>query len=422
MRHELAFLAKSCFAAAAILTGIVPHDVAADQRLALVIGNGAYQNAPQLPNPPHDAQDVAAVLKRHGFATILGLDLDKAGMEDVEIRFSRAARNADIALFYYSGHALQFAGINYLVPVDAKLSDEADLRRMERVDDLVADLQQAKSLRILVLDSCRDNPLAENLKRSAATRGVAIQRGLAKIDRAEGMVVSYATQPGQTAEDGQGRNSPYTTAFLKHIETTEEIGTVFRRISAEVYAATRQQQLPELSMSMIGEYYLLGVPKLPDPTAPIAANPASTVDPCAAAEAHWRSAQALDLPAAYQDHLTRFPSCAFAGLAKAKIDAINFRGGERTALRSDQPVPSGARLLFPDSDRRYLLVDELRGLSVGQLRIARNEIFARRGRFFRDQELTRYFGQFAWYKPYAWEVPLSPVEDANVKLIQSLER
>jgi uncharacterized caspase-like protein len=125
---------------------------------------------------------------------------------------------------------MQFAGVNYLMPVDARLTDEADLRRMARVDDIVADVQQAKNLRILVLDSCRDNPLAEQLKRSiGTTRAGDLSRGLAKIDSPQGMIVAYSTQAGRTAEDDQGRNSPYTAAFLKHIEAAEEIGTVFRR-------------------------------------------------------------------------------------------------------------------------------------------------------------------------------------------------
>ena len=148
-----------------------------------------------------------------------GLDLDKAGMEEAEIKFSRTARTADVAVFYYSGHAMQHDGVNYLFPVDAALTDEADLRRLARVDDILADLQQAKNLRILVLDSCRDNPLAEQLKRSiGASRGASIQRGLARIDNLEGMIISYATQAGRTADDGHGRNSPYTAAFLKHFE------------------------------------------------------------------------------------------------------------------------------------------------------------------------------------------------------------
>ena len=227
------------------------------KRVALVIGNGAYKNAAHLPNPSHDAQDVAAALKRIGFETIVGFDLDRAGMDDYAVRFARAAREADVALFYYSGHAMQFAGINYLMPIDARLVDEADLRRLSRVDDIVADLQQAKNLRILVLDSCRNNPLAEELKRSIGrSRAVTISRGLARLETPQGMIVAYSTQPGRTAEDGIGRNSPYTAAFLKYIERQEEIGTVFRRVSADVYEATRHAQLPELSLSLIGEFYL----------------------------------------------------------------------------------------------------------------------------------------------------------------------
>ena len=234
----------------------------AEKRVALVIGNSAYQHSSRLPNPRNDAEDVAAALRRIGFETILGLDLDKAKMEDATIRFNRAARGADVAIFYYSGHAMQHGGVNYLMPIDAKLTDEADLRRLARVDDIVADLQQAKNLRILVLDSCRDNPLAEDLKRSiGATRSATIARGIAKMDSPLGMIVAYATQAGRTADDGKGRNSPYTTAFLKHIEAQEEIGTVFRRVSADVYAATSQAQLPELSLSVIGEFYLRGRPQ-----------------------------------------------------------------------------------------------------------------------------------------------------------------
>lgn len=231
----------------------------ADNRVALVIGNGAYQNTPRLPNPSNDAADVAASLKRSGFETILATDLDKAAMDAAMIRFARASRTADVAIFYYSGHAMQFGGVNYLAPIDAKLTDEADLRRMVRVDEIVSDLQQAKNLRILVLDSCRDNPLADELKRSiGTTRALPLQRGLAKIDSPQGMIVAYATQSGRTAEDGDGRNSPYTAAFVKNIEAQAEIGTIFRRISADVYETTKHTQLPELSLSLIGEFYLRG--------------------------------------------------------------------------------------------------------------------------------------------------------------------
>jgi Caspase domain len=293
----------------------------ADKRVALVIGNGAYQNAVHLPNPRNDAQDVAASLTRTGFETIVGLDLDKAGMDEHAIQFARRARDADVAIFYYSGHAMQFAGVNYLMPTDAKLTDEADLRRMTRVDDIVADLQQAKNLRILVLDACRDNPLADELKRSIGlTRAAAMQHGLAKIDSPQGMIVAYATQAGRTAEDGTGRNSPYTTAFLKHIEAQEEIGTVFRRIGSEVFDATGHAQPPELSLSLIGEFYLRGKP----PVTPVMAPDSQSVqtDPCASAEAHWKSADMIGTKAGFEDHLSRFPNCAFASLARARLAAL----------------------------------------------------------------------------------------------------
>jgi uncharacterized caspase-like protein len=240
-----------------ICFGVAPGH--AEKHVALVIGNGAYRSTPRLTNPRNDAEDVAAALKRTGFETIVGLDLDQSGMQEVAIRFARTAREAEVAVFYYSGHAIQYAGANYLLPVDAQLTDGADLRRLARVDDIVADLQQAKNLRILVLDSCRDNPLAEDLKRRSAS----VQRGLARLDSPQGMIVAYATQAGRTADDGAGRNSPYTAAFLKQIETPEEIGTVFRRISADVYQATQQKQLPELSLSLIGEFYLHGKPEIP---------------------------------------------------------------------------------------------------------------------------------------------------------------
>src|SRR4051794_18575074 len=221
----------------------------ADKRVALVIGNGAYVHKPRLPNPSLDAQDVAAALKRTDFEVISGIDLNQAEMQTAAINFARAAKTADVAFFYYSGHAMQFNGVNYLMPVDAKLDDEADLKRFTRVDDIMNDLQQAKTLRILVLDSCRDNPFAESLKRSMGpARSAQVRQGLSRIEAPLGTIVSFSTQSGQTASDGDGRNSPYTRAFLKHIEQPSEIGEVFREVSSEVYETSGRSQLPELSL------------------------------------------------------------------------------------------------------------------------------------------------------------------------------
>jgi uncharacterized caspase-like protein len=336
-------------ALAALVAVILAISVApsfAESRVALVIGNGAYQHAPRLTNPANDAADVMAALKRSGFETIFATDLDKAAMDEVTIRFARAARAADVAVFYYSGHAMQYNGVNYLMPIDAKLDDEADLKRFLRVDDILGDLQQAKNLRILVLDSCRDNPLAENLRRSLAkTRGVSMPRGLNKMEAPLGTIISFSTQAGQTAEDGKGRNSPYTSAFLRHIEEKHEIGDVFREISTDVYDASGKVQLPELSLSIVGTFYLNG-PVSVTINPPASSDPA---DPCASAEAHWKAADAIGTVSAYEDHVARFPSCAFADLARTKIDALK----TKTAVAAPTGSPAAPAGTTSDFDGKW---------------------------------------------------------------------
>jgi uncharacterized caspase-like protein len=357
-------------AAVAAMTLISVAPAAADKRVALVIGNGAYKNAPRLPNPPNDAQDVAAALKRSGFETIVGLDLDKDGMDSVAIRFARVARDADVAVFYYSGHALQYAGINYLVPVDAQLSDEADLRLLERVDDIVADLQRAKNLRILVLDSCRDNPLAENLKRSiGATRGMSIQRGLAKIDNPEGLIVAYATQAGRTAEDGVGRNSPFTTAFLKYIETPEEIGTIFRKVAADVYAQTNHGQLPELSLSLIGEFYLRGQLDVR-----LSTQPSATTALSEAAQA-WSVTKDATSQAVLEDFIRQFGTTVYGSMARARLEELKFAAAKMqpSQRQSETLVPEAVPFIM-DRERAMVRSDYLpasghKALAISQSRV-----------------------------------------------------
>ncbi len=295
-------------------------DARADKRVALVIGNGAYRSVAPLANPVNDATDVAATLKQEGFDVALETNLDQAAMQEAAIRFARDARGADVALFYYSGHALQFGGVNYLVPVDAVVHDEVDLRRMARADEILADLQQARNLRILVLDACRDNPFADELRRTGGQgRGINVGRGLAKMESPEGTIISYATQAGRTADDGDGRNSPYTTSFLKHIQDKDNVSTVFQTISAGVYQQTKGAQVPELSLSFFGEFYLNGKQEKPASSATAALPP----DPCAGAAEHWHAAEAVGTIDAYKDHAQRFPDCAFAGLAKSRIETLS---------------------------------------------------------------------------------------------------
>jgi hypothetical protein len=228
------------------------------KRVALVVGNSAYEHTPALLNPGNDAADVARSLEGLGFAVTLALDLTKRDMDRAFAAFARQVQDADAALFYYAGHAMQFDNVNYMMPIDAALEDEASLPyEMARLDDILADMNRSRGVRIAVLDACRNNPLEAKLKQSMArTRGGTVTRGLAPIRRSEGFLVAFATQAGFVAEDGAGRNSPFTAALLDQIGTPGlEVGLLFRRVTGAVRTATGDNQSPELLVSLDGEFY-----------------------------------------------------------------------------------------------------------------------------------------------------------------------
>ena len=232
---------------------------ARDRRVALVIGNSAYTIFPKLPNPRHDAEDLGAVLKEVGFDVLLGLDLKRTGMEEILIQFARKARISDTALVFYAGHGLQHLGINYLAPVDAAIEDETDLRKLVNLQDVMNDLQGAGQVRILIVDACRDNEVIKQLSaRLPATRSAVFSRGLAKIDAAD---VAFATQPNRVAEDGTGRNSPFTQALLKYLPTPGlELRTLMTRVRTEVVKTTGGAQRPEVWDSLVGEFTFQATP------------------------------------------------------------------------------------------------------------------------------------------------------------------
>lgn len=199
-------------------------------------------------------------MKAVGFQVTLKTDLAKRQMEQAVAQFARDGRGADAALFYYAGHGMQFEGRNFIMPVDAELQDEVSLRyEMTSIDDVKAALQLSTGVKIMVLDACRANPLADKFVRSISvtTRDIPKVQGYARPEKSQGMIVVYATQADAVAEDGGGRNSPFSAAFLEEIkEPGLEVGTMFRRIGADVYTSTNGRQSPELSISMVPEYYL----------------------------------------------------------------------------------------------------------------------------------------------------------------------
>src|SRR5215470_10821449 len=234
---------------------VVPSQ--AEKRVALVVGNGTYQNTPALPNPVNDAEDMAVALRAVGFEVLVERNVNKRSLEMALADFGRLAQEADAALFYYAGHGIQHRGVNYLMPVDARLEDEFSVNyELTRIEDVLFALSVARGVKIVILDACRNNPLADRLMR-ANSRDAISTRGLARIEAPRGMIIAYATQSNQVAVDGKGRNSPFTSALLKEIEQPGlEVAALFRRVAANVDRATGGRQLPELSISMSGEFYL----------------------------------------------------------------------------------------------------------------------------------------------------------------------
>lgn len=282
---------------------------ATERRVALVIGNSSYSNAPVLPNTVNDARDMAASLRKVGFEVVDGVNLDKRGMDQAVTRFARLAQDADAVMFYYAGHGFQFNGENYLVPVEARVEDEISVQyETTRLNDVLTALNFSKGVKIMVLDACRNNPFVSQLAKRQATRGFAVGTGLAPVARAQGMVIAYATQANDVAADGIGRNSPFTAALVREIEQPGlEVATMFRRVQKSVYDATSGRQTPELSLSLLGDFYL---------------NREETDSDV------WRRIRASDDAAAFTAFIQRYPTSFFTIDARTRLDLIERRATE----------------------------------------------------------------------------------------------
>ena len=211
------------------------------RRVALVVGNGAYAATAALPNPPNDARAVAAALRSLGFEVLEPTNLDHPAMRATLAGFAERLEGAEVGLFFYAGHGLQVAGENYLVPVDARLRREAQLAfEAVPVQAVLRVMEAEVPTRLVLLDACRDNPLARTLARSmGATRSAAVGQGLAQVQAALGTLVAYSTAPGEVALDGTGGHSPFTAALLEHVATPGlEVRQVLGRVRGSVYDAT----------------------------------------------------------------------------------------------------------------------------------------------------------------------------------------
>lgn len=328
------------------------------KRVALVIGNGAYQHAVPLRNPVADGQAIEQKLTALGFEVISGYDLTKTTMRETLARFAKAARDSEVSLFFYAGHGMQADGKNYLLPVDAHLEDELSLD-FETVDVnfILRQMERSSKTRIAILDACRDNPMAAVLAKNAS--GPPIRSGLAEIavDTAgAGTVIAFATSPGKAAYDGEGPHSPFTTALLNHIDAPDtNIQTMFTRVTGDVYRNTAKQQRPWVNASLVTEVFLnKSVPVVQAPSAQAApasqaqvalSTSRSTAEDAEELQAFEKALVAGDA-AALRAFVDQYPQSPRATEARTMIAGLT--EGDTSAVQD--PVKKGNLLILPGED------------------------------------------------------------------------
>ncbi len=328
---------------ALLLAGIMPAQ--ADTRMALVIGNAAYDNVSPLANPGRDARAIAEALKGLGFETTLVLDQDSSALKQALRRFNAEAKGADIAAVYYAGHGMEAGGENYLIPVDATLKNDDDIDyELVPLDLVLKAVSGAKQLRLVMLDACRNNPFSAQMAKADGTRGVG--RGFARVEPSNNTLVAYAAKDGTTADDGGGDHSPFAAALLKRLpDPGVEITFLFRNVRDDVLAATGGRQEPFVYGSMGGQpvYLVSAAPPPPPAPAPEPA-PIAQVDPKALDLSYWNSIQGSENAGLYEDYLKRFPDGTFSEVAKAKLQQLKAQKEAQVAALAAPPVPTGPEI------------------------------------------------------------------------------
>jgi caspase domain-containing protein len=312
------------------------------KRVALVIGNSAYRFTRRLDNPRHDATDVGSALKRLGFQVIEGFDLDKAGLDEKIRLFTTHLRGASVGVFFYAGHGLHIAGQNYLIPVDAQLAGAPALDlELVRLDLVHRTMEREAPTNILFFDACRDGPLPDTLARAMGTRPAQIGRGLATVQSGAGTLISFSTQPGTIALDGNGRNSPYSAALARQLAAShEDLGAMLIAIRNDVMKETDGRQVPWEHSALMGRFYF-------NPAAAEAGGPrASTAAPSTARDAFEAWSLAMDTTnlTVLKAFIARYGDTFYAELARARIAELRRQGIATT-------TPPSVAELAPSFDR-----------------------------------------------------------------------
>jgi uncharacterized caspase-like protein len=318
----IASLLRVAATASMLLLGCSAFPAHAEKRVALVIGNSAYQNAAKLPNPTRDAQAIADLFTRAGFDVVQARnDLGNLEFKRAVREFTEVARGADIAVMFYAGHGIEVGGTNYLVPVDALLAKDYDAEdEAVPLDRLVRALEPARRLRLVILDACRDNPFVRRMQRTVAMR--AMSTGLAKVEpTTPNTLIAFAARAGSTADDGDGTNSPFTAALLKHIaQPGVDIQMALRRVRDEVLKNTGNRQEPFHYGSLGGAEIPL-VPAPPEPQRPVAAD----------IRRDYELAERIGTRDAWETFLKAYPTGYYADLARLQLGKVD----QEARLRRD---------------------------------------------------------------------------------------
>jgi uncharacterized caspase-like protein len=288
----------------------------ADKRVAFIVGNSSYQNVVALTNPANDAAAITEMFKKAAFDVVESRrDLKNADMRRALRDFTEKARDADIAVIYYAGHGIEVDGTNYLVPVDAVLERDTDAYdEAISLDRILQAIEPAKQLRLVILDACRDNPFAKNMKRTVASR--TLSRGLAGVEPTRpNTLIAFAAKGGSTASDGDNKNSPFTTALLKYLAKPGlELGKAFRLVRDDVMNATANKQEPFVYGSLGGNDVAL----VPAPAAAPTASGNANVD----VRRDYELAERVGTIEAWDSFVVANPSGFYTDLAKAQRNKI----------------------------------------------------------------------------------------------------
>ena len=326
--------------------------MAAERKVALVIGNSTYLNSPKLPNAASDAVAIAFLLKAIGFSVEAQNDLTIGAMRQALRQFADTARGAEIAIVYFAGHGIEVDGANYLIPVDAKLATDLDVEdEAISLDRILRTMEPALRLRLVLLDACRDNPFLRSMKRLVATRSLG--RGLGRVDPSTSdTLVAFAAKAGSIASDGTGPNSPFTGALLKYLGTPGvDVRLALGQVRDEVLLRTDRRQEPFVYGSLGGgTIALAGAPhgRIEMPISPS--------EPRIDARYDFDLADRVGSKAGWELFLARHPSGFYAELARARLRVLSGEDkklGTPTVRRPKiQPKNAKTRKSLPETRQK----------------------------------------------------------------------